>query len=180
MPNLPGVITLDSVHQLLTKMSADLGCVNDNLEVMNTRMPAVETRVDDKIEELKATMENRLKDIKQEILDENARVMDKLVEECVAPIQTEIDIMQKKLTKYDDQLERLTDDVATPYHLDRSIVIYELKKSGELSNEELAYDFMTETLQLEVTIINVDRTKPWGKNQWRVIKVEFKTLEWIK
>ena len=81
------------------------------------------------------------------------------------------------MTDYDEQLKRLMDIVATPFDQDRSIVIYGLNKSEQLSDEELVYDLMTETLDLNVTIVNVDWTKPRGEDQTGVVKVELSTLE---
>ena len=67
--------------------------------------------------------------------------------------------------------------VNIPFHPDHSVIIYGLCLDEEKEDRDRVVKLFANTLEVNVNILRVDRTKPRGNNMHGVVKVELSCLE---
>ena len=145
---------LDSLTTLVTKLSVDLAAnmktVNENLGNITKKIFDVEERVDKKIEGLCKSFKDDMERLKTDFKEETDLEMDTKIKCQVDPIKVELYDLHKHVEEYEQQLKNAQGAASAPFHPDRSIVTYGLKKSEEACDMVLVNNLLSDTLELEV------------------------------
>ncbi len=163
---------LDNLTALVTKLSTDIDTnmkgIREEMSGLRTQLNTVENSVDQKIEGLRKSLEEDIKQWKEESKrDVKARVDTRMrdVDDDIAGLKSELETAKK-------EIQRLTELIDTPFNPDRSVVIYGLEPDEELNDAELIEWLIEEILELKFKTKDVSRTKARGDGKVGVIKVE--------
>ena len=150
---------LDNLMALVKKLSSDIDTnmkgIPDEMSGLRTKLDSVENSVDQKIEGLRKSLEEDIKNWKAE----SKKDMEVHVDTRLRDVDDDISGLKSDLETVKKEIQRLTELIDTPFHPDRSVVIYGLEPDEELNDTELIEWLIEEILDLTFKAKLVSRTK---------------------
>ncbi len=161
------------VNSLASELNANVRSIKEDIAGLREELGKVETNVDTKIEDLRTSFEKDLGNLKKDFTNE----IKTKVDEGVDGLREEVVELRQDLARAQKALKRLTDRVDVPFPPDVSVVIYGLENNEGEDEEETVNWLFAEVLKVDVTIENIERTKPRDTGKIGVIKVELSSVE---
>ncbi len=163
---------LDRLTELITQLTerVDKGLerMENEFSGVNKKIADIETRVDTKIEGLRASVEKDMKGLRQHIDDEiNDKVTTQVVE-----VKDEVQELKEKLQTTENELRKIQAIVDVPFPPEQSVVIYNLPEYEDESEFDTANWLFKDVLDVTVNIVAALRSKPRDESKLGVVKVQ--------
>ena len=161
------------VNSLASELNANVRSIKEDIAGIHDKLNTIESNVDTKLSDFRKAVETDISDLKKDVRTE----IDTKVDEGVSGLREEVVELRQELAKAEKTIRRLTDKADSPFPPDTSVVIYGLQNNEGENEEETVSWLFKEVLKVDVTIDDIERTKPRDSGKLGVIKVELSSVE---
>ena len=128
-------------------MDTNLQAIRNEVTGLKSSIEAVENKLDDKIEGLRQSMNKEINSLR---VDFKAEIRTK-VDDGIKDVRNEVKELREQLETAQDTIERVSALVETPFHSDRSVVVYGMANENDQTDEQTVEYLLNSVLKLEVT-----------------------------
>ncbi len=161
------------VNSLASELNANVHSIKEDIAGIKDQLPTIETNVDTKLDTFKQTVKKDIEDLKEDVTKD----INEKVDTEITGLREEVVELRQGLTRAERTINRMSTKFDVPFPPETSVVIYGLQNNEGEDEEETVNWLFAEVLKVDVSIDNIERTKPRDTGRIGVIKVELSSVQ---